>query len=154
MSFLKRNPVVKSLALAFGLRVFYLLLAWSSRHWPVVQQSAVYPFAPAGWKPESFNGLFRVWFQWDAGWYFRIVREGYAAPGTTAFAPLFPWLWRWASRWTGGDPLLVALLLNTLLAAAALSAWTKLAPRLVAMPRPPRVAYARFQDAFDYDARV
>lgn len=74
----------------------------------------------------------RPLFQWDAGWYLQIAAFGYGPQdGTTAFAPLFPWLWRLLMFLMGRYPLAAALLLNAFCVWAALSGWQRVGEHLV-----------------------
>jgi Gpi18-like mannosyltransferase len=54
-------------------------------------------------KPGELLNLFTHTTNWDSGWYFGIIENGYIAPGSTAFYPLFPFLLSGIDFITGGQ---------------------------------------------------
>ncbi len=75
-------------------------------------------FDPNGtWWENKLPHPLSVFFQWDAGWYLSIVRDGYSfrpgEKGNVAFFPLYPLLTRWLG-WLIGDVITAGFIVSNL----------------------------------------
>jgi len=84
--------------------------------------------------------LLEIWNRWDAPHYLDLATYGYQPSGEIGlfivFYPLFPWLTRSVSLFTGGDVLVGAFVVSTVASIVA----AVLLNRLAAIDEPPRVA--------------
>lgn len=88
----------------------------------------------------SLRRLLEIWNRWDAPHYLDLATYGYQPSGEIGlfivFYPLYPWLTRAASLFTGGDVLLGAFAVSTVASVAA----AVLLDRLATIDEPPAVA--------------
>lgn len=74
-------------------------------------------------RSETYYEWLQIWNQWDAPHYLDLAREGYVSVGEhrlwLVFYPLYPWLVRLASFFTGDDYLLGAIVVSAIASIAA-----------------------------------
>lgn len=87
-----------------------------ARGGPVELNAPIYAVLKPYLKTDLFSQwLVNPWFQWDTVSYFKIAMFGYSPDASIAFMPLYPLLIRFIAPLFGGNYLLAALLLSTLL---------------------------------------
>jgi hypothetical protein len=138
---LRWKPAGKALALAFGLRIFYSLLAalvspFLSLDPKQIGQNRLTGQLMSRGSNALLYALTGVWQRFDALWYVRIARHGYNDPVPTVFYPLYPGLIRATSFITHSD-LVSALLISTV--ASFFLFWGAL--RLFELDHTPAVAF-------------
>ncbi len=117
-----RTAILLALGASGALRLLYALLGWLSRSFPVVQVIHT-PLYESG-RALLQNTALMHWFQWDAGWYLNIAAFGYGAQtGSTAFAPLYPLIWRSVTYICGCDYLVSAAALGFVFTTLAIWFW-------------------------------
>jgi hypothetical protein len=87
---------------------------------PIALNEPIYDVVKPFLKTDPFSKSFvNPWFGWDTISYLGIAILGYRQDASIAFMPLYPLLIRFAAPLLGGNHLLAALVLSTLLSVAA-----------------------------------
>lgn len=89
---------------------------------PVELDAPVYTVLKPYLKTDFFSQWFvNPWFQWDTVSYYKIAMSGYGPGPSIAFMPLYPLLIRFTAPLFGGNYLLAALTLSTVLCSISLT---------------------------------
>jgi hypothetical protein len=91
---------------------YFLLIAVLVLVWPASRDSAMARYERIQWTPQGHPTFESYFTTWDVGHYLYLSHNGYqSGHKSCAFYPLWPFLMRWSSTFTGGDDVISGTIL-------------------------------------------